>query len=45
VLLAIFIGAIVFNCPLCLFLSNHKRKDSAEDKLELYHEARLSYSR
>jgi general secretion pathway protein J len=45
VLLAIFIGAIVLTVLYASFFQIINAKDSAEDKLELYHEARVIISK
>lgn len=45
VLLAIFIGAIVLTVLYASFFQIVNAKDSAEDKLELYHEARVIISK
>ncbi len=45
VLLAVFIGAIVLTVLYASFFQIINAKDSAEDKLELYHEARVILSK
>lgn len=45
VLIAVFIGAIVLTILYASFFQIINAKDSAEDKLELYHEARVIISR
>ena len=45
VLLAVFIGAIVLTVLYASFFQIINAKDSAEDKLELYHEARVIISK